>query len=70
VFGLLLGIVLILYAGWRGSDYSLRPFQVQKRTAAQQGGRFLYLVVGLFFVVIELVYFWLGIDWLNLPTTL
>jgi hypothetical protein len=64
-FGLLLGVVLIFYAGWRGTDHSLRRFQVQQRTAAQQAGRILYLLLGLFFVVTEIVYFWLGIDWLN-----
>jgi hypothetical protein len=69
-FGLLLGVVLILRAGWKGNDYSLRRFQVRQTTSAEQIGRILYLLLGLFFIVTEIIYFWLGIDWLKVSTKL
>jgi hypothetical protein len=50
---------------WRISDPVERPYQVRKESTPRQIGRYLYLLLGVFFVLTEFVYFFEGIDWLS-----
>jgi cytochrome b561 len=66
-FGLFLGVVLILRGSMR-TEYRQRRFQVKRRSAAEWASRIVYLLLGLFFITIEAVYFWSGVDWLQRVT--